>query len=70
MSGLRPNGELLGVEIAVDRRTIQMQPGDEALVFRLALPPGTPRIDPRDKGALGRALIAGHYELGILRREA
>jgi len=61
--------ELLGAAIPVDRRTIVMQPGDEALVFRLVLPPGSTRIDPRDKGALGREVLAGHYELGILRRE-
>jgi hypothetical protein len=61
--------ELLGVPVPVDRRTITMQPGDEALVFRLAFPPGTPRIDPKDKGALGRAILAGHYELGVLVRE-
>lgn len=58
--------ELLGQPVKVDRRTIQMQPGDEALVFRLAFPAGTPRIDPKDKGALGRAVLAGHYELGLL----
>lgn len=62
--------ELLGVEVPVDRRTVQMQPHDEALVFRLAFPPGTPRIDPKDKGALGRAVLAGHYELGLLVRTA
>jgi hypothetical protein len=62
--------ELLKMPVAVDRKTIQMAPGDEALVFRLALPPGTPRIDPKDKGALGRAILAGHYELGLLVRLA
>lgn len=61
--------ELLGAEIAVDRRTITMQPGDEALVFRLALPPGSQRIDPADKGRIGREVLAGHYELGLLRRQ-
>lgn len=63
-------GELLGAAIAVDRRTITMAPGDEALVFRLALPPGSPRIDPADKGRLGREILAGHYELGLLARES
>ena len=57
---------LLQAPVAMDRRTITMQPGDEALVFRLAFPTGTPRIDPRDKGELGRAVLAGYYELGIL----
>jgi len=62
-------GELLGATVEVNRRSIAMQPGDEALVFRLVFPPGTQRIDPRDKGALGNAILAGHYELGILRKE-
>jgi hypothetical protein len=62
--------EILGMPVAVDRRTIQMLPGDEALVFRLAFPPGTPRIEPGDKGRLSAALLAGHYELGLLERTA
>jgi hypothetical protein len=62
--------ELLGRPVPVDRRTITMSPGDEALVFRLALPPGSPRIDPGDKGRLSAALIAGHFELGLLTRLA
>lgn len=60
--------ELLGMPVPVDRRTIIMQPGDEALVFRLVFPPGSPRIDPGDKGRLSAALLAGHYELGLLTR--
>ena len=31
---------------------------------------GTPRIDPRDKGRLSAAILAGHYELGLLTRRA
>lgn len=60
--------QLLGTQVPVDRRTVTMQPGDEALVFRLAFPPGTPRIDPADKGRLSAALLAGYYELGMLIR--
>lgn len=60
--------ELLGMPVAVDRRTVTMKPGDEALVFRLALPPGMPRIDPGDKGRLAAAILAGQYELGLLAR--
>ncbi len=30
--------QLLGVPVPVDRRTIKMQPGDTALVFRLDFP--------------------------------
>ncbi len=61
--------EILGVPVPVDRRVIRMAPGDEALVIRLALPPGSPRIDPADKGRLGQAVLAGHVELGVLTRE-
>ena len=54
----------------VNRKTITMEAGDEALVFRLAFPPGTPRIDPGGKGKLSQAILAGHYELGLLVRLA
>jgi len=60
--------QLLGQPVAVDRRTITMRPGEEALVFRIVLPPGSTRIDPGDKGRLGEVLRAGHYELGLLTR--
>lgn len=59
---------LLNAAIPVQRVQIAMQPGDEALVFRLVFPPGTPRIDPWDKGRLGELLEAGHWELGFLVR--
>lgn len=59
---------VLDRRVAVYRRTIQMQPGDEALVFRIVLPPGSPRIDPRDKGRILDILDAGHFELGVLTR--
>ena len=63
--------QLLGVPVPVDRRTIAMQSGDEALVFRLVFPPGTPRIDPTDKGKLSvGSIMAGNYELGLLSRLA
>jgi hypothetical protein len=46
-----------------------MVPGDEkaARSSGLVFPPGTPWPDPHDKDALGAALLAGHYELGLLR---
>ena len=59
---------LLGQPVPVDRRVIVMVPGDEALVFRLVFPPGTPRIDPADKGRLREEVLAGHFELGLLMR--
>jgi len=60
--------QLLGVPIQVNRITIKMQPNDEALVFRLVLPPGTPRIDPQDKGRISYHVQLGHWELGLLKR--
>jgi hypothetical protein len=60
--------ELLGRPIIVDRRTISMEPGDEALVFRIVLPPGSPRIDPTDKGRLREIITRGQWELGLLER--
>jgi len=59
---------LLGSPVAVNRVTIKMNVGDEALVFRLVLPPGTPRIDPKDKGQIMQHVNAGHWELGLLRK--
>jgi len=55
-------------KIEVNRITIQMLPGDEALVFRLVLPPGTPRISPQDKGQILKHVKEGHWELGLLKR--
>lgn len=62
--------QLTGVPVAVNRQTIAMVGGDEAVVFRLVLPPGSPRIDPRDKGQIAGHVAAGHWELGLLRRTA
>ena len=59
---------LLGSPVATNRVTIKMNVGDEALVFRLVLPPGTPRIDPKDKGQNMQHVNAGHWELGLLRK--
>ena len=59
---------LTGVQVPVDRVSIEMEPGDEALVFRLKFPPGTPRIAPGDKGRLKQLLLGGHWELGIIQR--
>jgi len=61
---------LLGSPVAVNRVTIKMNVGDEALVFRLVLPPGSPRIDPKDKGQIMQHVSAGHWELGLLRKIA
>jgi hypothetical protein len=60
--------QLLGRPVPVNRVTIKMEVGDEALVFRLVLPPGSPRIDSKDKGTITQHVQAGHWELGLLRR--
>ncbi len=59
---------LAGMEIPVNRVIIKMEPGDEALVFRVVLPPGTPRITPEMKGMLTREFIEQNSEIGILKR--
>lgn len=56
--------------IPINRIQIKMGPGDEALVFRLALPQGSPRIDPSNKGQIAAHVGAGHWELGLLRHLA
>lgn len=58
------------IRIPVNRRAITMLVGDEALVFRLVLPPGTPRIDPADKGKLTPEFVAANCEIGLLRKTA
>lgn len=59
---------LLDQTVTVNRVTVKMEPGDQALVFRLVLPPGSPRIDPQDKGRLGEIVQARSFELGLLTR--
>jgi len=59
--------ELFGVSVPVNAEVVQMQPGDEALVFRLVFPKGY-RPDPSRKGSLGIDFIKKHCEIGILRK--
>jgi len=62
--------QILGWEVPVNRKTITMFPEDEALVFRLVFKEGTSRIDPQDKGRLREEILAGNFELGLLKRIA
>jgi hypothetical protein len=55
---------LLGVEVPAQRVEIQMQPGDEALVFRLKVRP-----EPGKKGVLGQDFLLENSEFGLLVRE-
>jgi hypothetical protein len=59
---------ITGCRVPWKRETIRMDVGDEALVFRLVLPPA--RIDQGAKGRLGLDHIRNHCECGILRRTA
>lgn len=59
---------LVGLPVPTNRQTIRMEMGDEALVFRLVLPPGTARIDPQDKGRLTPEFVLANCEMGILTR--
>ncbi|MEM0288102.1 MAG: DUF1874 domain-containing protein [Nitrososphaerota archaeon] len=60
--------QLLQIPIQVNRTTIKMEVGDEALVFRIVLPPGSPRIDPQDKGRIANVISSNQWELGLLSR--
>ena len=59
---------LLGCDVEVRNETITMQPGDEALVFRLVFPPGAGRVELGKKGRLDRGYILGNCEIGLLWR--
>lgn len=59
--------KIASADIPISRKTITMQPGDEALVFRLVFPQGY-RPDPAQKGAMGQDFIVKHSEIGLLRR--
>jgi len=61
-------GVLTGLEIPTDRTAVRLEPGDEALVFRLVLPPGQRRVEPIAKGQLGVEYVLSHCEIGILAR--
>ena len=55
---------------AMDRRLIRMSPGDEALVFRIALPPSHRRQAVARKGFEGVVRLTRDCEIGLLVRTA
>lgn len=59
---------LVGRNIPVNRIMITMQPGDQALVFRMVFPPGSPRINIEDKGKLTPDYVLKNCELGLLEK--
>ena len=52
--------------IGYEETCIAMEPGDEALVFRIPIPPSERRIATR--GDVGVDFLAEHCEIGLLRR--
>src|SRR3990167_8757180 len=57
---------ITGIYIPIVDKTIQMHPGDEALVFRLIFPPNSRRIPQQNKGKLEINFILEHMEIGLL----
>ena len=57
-------------EPPVDRRIIRMEPGDEALVFQIALPPDARRLAIEAKGREGIERLIRDCEIGMLVRTA
>lgn len=64
----RALGALVGRPIDTRDEQVKMQPGDEALVFRLVFPPGTRGLPADQKGKVSVEFILNHCELGILER--
>lgn len=61
---------ILRVDVPVNREVVRMEPGDCALVFRIALPKGERRLSVGRKGAQGQAFLLRHCEIGLLTRAA
>lgn len=61
---------LAGRRIETRDEQVKMQPGDEALVFRLVFPPGTRGLPTDKKGKVSVEFILDNCELGILERTA
>ncbi|MHA2642869.1 MAG: STIV orfB116 family protein [bacterium JZ-2024 1] len=59
---------LTGVEVPVRNMVVTMEPGDEALVFRLKFEKGAQRVSPELKGNLPPEFVQKYLEIGILRR--
>jgi len=61
---------LSGVDIPTSEEVTEMEPGDEALVFRLKFPKGCNRIPKDSKGRLDIDFVIDHHEVGLLTRVA
>jgi len=59
---------ILGHPVPVRRVAATLRLTDEALVFRLVFPPGSPLPDPRRRDWIPAAIAEHLYELGLLKR--
>jgi len=59
---------ITGIHVPMNRKTVTMEVGDLALVFRLVFPPGTDRLAVQSKGKEGIEFILKHCELGFLEK--
>lgn len=59
---------LTGRKVEARDETVKMEPGDEALVFRLVFPPGTKGLPTNKKGKVDVEFILDHCEIGIMER--
>lgn len=59
--------ELTGVEVPLNDQVIAMDPGDEALVFRLRFEKGASRVARELKGKLTKEFVREYLEIGLLK---
>ena len=59
---------LLGRRIETRDEQVKMQPGDEALIFRLVFPSGTRGLPMDKKGKVDVAFVLDNCEIGVLER--
>lgn len=59
---------LVGRKVEARDEIVTMQPGDEALVFRLVFPPGTRGLPTDKKGQVSTEFVLDHCEIGVLER--
>jgi len=59
--------QLTGIYVPRSNVTIQMEPGDEALVFRLRFEIGAARVAQELKGKLTPEFVRKYLEIGILK---
>lgn len=59
---------LVGRKVETRNEIVKMNPGDEALIFRLVFPPGTRGLPTDSKGKVSVSFILDNCEIGVLER--